>query len=223
MNQKIELLELSPSALKPNSWNTNVVSPENEKKIEISLQKEGVFKPVIVRTLEDGSYEIIGGAHRTQAAIRMGLETIPVLNLGTIDDAEAKRKSLIDNGRYGADDALMLGKLLEELGTPEEIAEYMPYTEQEMINIFAATQIDLDGLDIDLGGDPDFAEHLPEPSLPKAQTHQTMTFQVPIEDAETVMKAIESIINTQGFNEGSSKANAGDALVWMVKNQKFDR
>ncbi|WP_228202313.1 ParB/Srx family N-terminal domain-containing protein [Acinetobacter baumannii] len=50
-----------------------------------------MFKPIIVRTLLDGRLQIIGGQHRAMIAKRLGLLTVPVMNLGRIGRSQSKR------------------------------------------------------------------------------------------------------------------------------------
>jgi ParB-like chromosome segregation protein Spo0J len=202
----------NPASLKPNPWNSNIVSPENEKKIEKSIQRLGLFKPVLVRELNDGSLEIIGGEHRASAAVRLGMEEIPVINLGRIDDKKAKEISLIDNGRYGADDTLQLGLILEDLGDAIELAEFMPYSESDLNDIFSSKAVDLEMLDFD-----DDEDDSPAPASQERpiQTHQIMRFKVPYEDAAVVQAVIETIMKRQGFTAEDSLTNAGHALVHL--------
>lgn len=201
-----------PRDLRPNPWNTNVVSPDNEAKIDESIRRRGFIKPIIVRTLAGGTLQILGGAHRRDSAIRVGLKEVPIFNLGHIDDSAAKEIGLIDNARYGADDTLGLAALLEELGTPDDLATFLPFTDTDFASIFSSTTIALDDLDI-----PD--ETGPTPSAPKApavQTHQVMRFKVPAEDCKDVQTKIEKVMKRQGFTESDQLTNAGDALVWLL-------
>lgn len=203
--------EIDPRQLQPNPWNTNVVSPDNEAKLDESLRRLSMFKPVLVRELDDGTLQILGGAHRVQSAIRLGLKTVPIWNLGRIDDKKAKEISLVDNGRYGADDAIALAELLEELGHADELASFLPYSDTELEALFSSTNIDLDKL-----ADAEIEDE-PEPKPAKApQTHTMMRFKVPIEDAERISDIFESIMNRQKFTESDALTNAGDALVWLV-------
>ena len=125
------------SDLFPNPWNTNVVSPENQSKIEESIKRFGMFKPLVVRTLSDGRLEILGGQHRWEAAKALGIEQVEVVDLGEIDDKKAKEISLVDNGRYGVDDGLRLSELLRELG---DVEEYLPYSEADLNQIFIGSE-----------------------------------------------------------------------------------
>lgn len=214
INPEVELL--SPDLLVPNPWNTNVVSPDNEAKLESSIKRFGMFKPVVVRELADGTLQIIGGEHRAGAAKRMGIKQIPVVNLGRIDDNKAKEISLVDNGRYGADDTLQLAELLEGLGSADELASFMPYSETDLASIFSSVNIALDDLDLD------DAEEV-APSLPKEkplQTHAVIRFKVPVDDQGWIVDLVEKTMKQQKFTESDSLTNAGDALVHLLKTSE---
>lgn len=205
---------INPKLLKPNPWNTNVVSPENEEKLEQSIERFGMFKPVVVRTLEDGTLQILGGEHRAEVAANRGMLEVPVINLGIIDDNKAKEISLVDNGRYGADDTLKLADLLEELGGAEIVSPFTPFSSAELDAIFSSSSIDLDDLSLD-----DEEPALPEEMLSSKSmtaTHQIMRFKVPVEDADNIMELIEHVMKNQRFDTADALTNAGDALVYLA-------
>ena len=208
----VEYLDVSPDKLWPNPWNSNVVSPENERKIEESIKRHGMFKPILVRELNDGRLQIIGGEHRAEVAKRLGLISIPVFNLGKIDESKAKEIGLVDNGRFGEDDIVKLNEILADLGGVNDLLDVMPWTDDE-INLFSASTIALEALD-------DFdspSEDVDLPKSAKVQTHQIMRFKVPIEDVDRVTRFIEKTIKEQGFTESDSLTNAGDALVYLLR------
>lgn len=214
MTETLQMQEVGVEKLRPNAWNTNHVSPENEEKIKESLSQFGFIRPIIARKMPDGGLEILGGQHRWQVAKRMGYKTVPVIDLGEIDDVKAKKIGLIDNGRYGEDDTLQLAELLKTISEDfEDISSILPYSNDELESIFSASKISLDDLDLD-----DSDDNLPDLSKAKAtQTHQILRFKVPIEDADLVQKAIEQIMKSQGFKDDDSMTNAGNALVYMVR------
>lgn len=202
-----------PRKLRPNPWNTNVVDAANEAKLEESLKKFGMFKPVIVRELPTGELEILGGEHRAGAAVRLGIKDIPIMNLGPVPDAEAKKIGLVDNGRYGNDDSLQLAALLKELGDIDDLASFMPYSDQDFNNIMEAAEINLDDLEALPALDPSAT---PAPLLSAPPTHTIMRFKVPIEDAERIGELINHVIKVQGLSGSDSLTNAGDALVHLL-------
>lgn len=208
--------QIDPTKLVPNPWNVNIVSPANEEKLEVSITRLGMFKPVVVREMADGALQIIGGEHRAAAAVRLGIKQIPFVNLGKIGDKKAKEISLVDNNRFGADDTLQLAELLEGLGSVDELASFMPYSESDFASIFSSVNIVLDDLDL-----PDDDELTP--SLPKEkplQTHQIIRLKVPVQDAGRVTELLERVMKSQKFVDSDSLTNAGDAFVYICQNSK---
>lgn len=207
-------MSVRPDLLQPNPWNSNHVSPDNESKLEASIRRRGLFKPIIVRE-KGGFLQILGGEHRWQVAKKIGLSEIPVFNLGPIDDKSAQEIGLLDNARYGADDALSLQNILASLGTATELASFMPYTDVELKEILHVDTIALDELDAD-------PEEIDDPGeaaidLPKApKTHTIMRFKVPIEDAERIAGVISDTQKRQGYTTEDAMTNAGDALVHLL-------
>lgn len=213
MTQQLKAAMADPANLLPNPWNTNHVGAENESKLEESIKRFGMFKPIVVRELPNGALEILGGQHRAAAAHRLGLKEVPVMNLGPISDKKAKEIGLVDNGRYGNDDTLQLAALLKELGDVEDLASFMPYSDQDFNNILEVGDLDLD----DLAPLPDLEPvAAPTPLAKMPQTHALMRFKVPIEDFERVSEIINGVIKSQGLNSGDSLTNAGDALIHIL-------
>lgn len=212
----MKLIQLNPNELKPNNWNSNHLTPEAELKLENSLTRfNGLFKPILVRELSTGEYEILGGAHRAAAAERLGIESVPVLNLGHVDDQKAKEISLIDNGRYGHDDAAQLSRLLAELGTPQDIASFMPFDLAELDTITSVAALDLDKLDLDVDDTTDDTLEAKPARAPK--TNVIMRFKIPIEDQAHLETVFKRIIADQELVDSDSLVNAGDALVWLIR------
>lgn len=212
MKNDVKTIKADPRALLPNPWNSNRMSPENEAKLDKSIARLGMFKPVVVRETKNG-LEILGGQHRAESAARLNLAEIPVINLGAISDEKAKEISIIDNGRYGSDDTLQLAKVIGELGDMSELATFMPFSDTEIDSIFSSINIDLDDLDL-----PE--DNVPMPELPKekkVQTHQILRFKIPSEDAMSIAALIESAKASQNLKSGDSLQDAGDALVYLLK------
>lgn len=206
-----------PSELRANPWNVNRVTPQNEHKIEESLERHGgFFKPIIVRMV-DGQREILGGEHRWEISLRKGFTEVPVYNLGVISDEKAKEISLLDNARYGTDDTLALAGLLKELGTPDELQSLFPYSDADLTAIFQSTHIALDDLALDAEPEENSAAELPEEKAAKApKTHTIMRFKVPIADAEKITERIVEVQKDNGYTAADELTNAGDALVHLL-------
>lgn len=217
----VQYLEVRIEDLQPNSFNSNRVSAENEKKIRASIERNGIFKPIIVREVVrpsgDTSYEIIGGQHRWEQAKGLGYTTVPVANLGQISDVRAKEIGLLDNARYGVDDTLSLGAILKEIGDPEEIQSFLPYADTDLTAIWSAQSIDLDELNVsqdEIKIEPERQNEAPAPKPTK--THTIMRFKIGLADAERITKLIASTQKAQGLTTEDELTNAGDALVHLL-------
>jgi ParB family chromosome partitioning protein len=207
----LKLQHVPIGSLRPNPWNPNEVSPEDELRIEESLkQLGGFFKPIVVRETEKG-LEILGGEHRWGVAKKLGYTEVPIANVGAISDEQAKKISLVDNARYGNDDPLKLAEVLNDIGDIADIRSFLPMTEDELGSIFAANAIALDDL-----ADLDKATSAPpEPAVKPSPTHQIMRFKVPVADVARVQSLIERTIRSKGIKGPDSLENAGDALVCL--------
>lgn len=207
-------LQTKPSDLRANPWNSNHVAPDNEAKLTASIRQRGIVRPILVRETDTG-LEILGGEHRWKVATDLGLALVPVLNFGPISEDEAKKIGLIDNTRYGQDDASELAVLLKSLGDVEGFQETMPFTDEELTSIFSSSTIALEDLDLDEAESESASEHeTPVAIAPK--THAMMRFQVPLADAERLTDLITRTAKRQGFDAGTALMNAGDALCFLL-------
>lgn len=212
----MNFLNLPVGDLRKNAWNTNKTTPEMEQKIRRSIERNGIFKPILVRQVAgQGGYEIIGGEHRWEQAIGLGYTEVPCVNLGEIDDLRAKEIGVIDNARYGADDTLSFADLLKELGDVGDLQDFLPYGSADLDAIFSASSIDLGELELDENFEKDAGE--PEAPAPKApKTHTVMRFKVSLGDAERLTAAIAATQKANGYTTADDLTNAGDALVHLL-------
>lgn len=130
------------SRLKPNPWNPNKESEETFAKVKLSLQTNGVVEPPQVRTLPDGSLEIVNGEHRWRAATDLGMEELPVINLGAISDEQAKRLTIITNELRGAPEPVLLAALIKDLNATaplKDLATVLPMSEMELDSLIKST------------------------------------------------------------------------------------
>lgn len=215
--KKIDITYLSPELLVSNPWNSNVMSLENEMKLAESLKRNNMYDAIIARQLFDGSYQILGGEHRTRVAKKIGIKELPVIVLKNISDNQAKEISLTHNARYGADDSLKLSDLLNSLDDASILTDIMPYSMIEIETLMSASKIDFDSL-VSLDFDDDEIDELSEKTfLPK--THTIMRFKVSIEDAASIEEMLKESIKINGFTESDALTNAGDALVHCLLSE----
>lgn len=215
---------VDPRLIEANPWNTNIVSHENELKLRASIERNGMFKPVLVREISSfpGSRDIklqsLGGWHRVEQAVELGHAEVPTVILSGVSDERAKEISLADNARYGVDDTLKLSELLGELDG-QAIENIMPWSAGDIAALTASLAIHVDDLDLDEPTLPDQDDGDSEPLPAKApKTHQVLRFRVPIADAANITAKIRAAQVAEGFNTEDDLTNAGDALAFLLSD-----
>jgi ParB-like chromosome segregation protein Spo0J len=142
----MELITVHHDLVIPNRWNPNRVDAFNQMKLETSIERLGLFKPVIVRELEDGMFEILGGEHRYHYLRERNME-VPILNLGRVGDDKAKEIGLVDNTNYGDDDPTALKELLESIEISEhELLSFIPMKDEDLTALFKDDDFDMESL-----------------------------------------------------------------------------
>lgn len=61
-----------------------------------SISEKGILQPLLVRSVDNGKYEIIAGERRFRAAEKAGLSSVPVI-IKNMDDREVLEVALIEN------------------------------------------------------------------------------------------------------------------------------
>ena len=79
----------------PNQPRTSFKKEELEE-LASSIDRDGLLQPILVRTMADGTYQIIAGERRWQACKSIGLEKVPVRVREASED-EALELALIEN------------------------------------------------------------------------------------------------------------------------------
>jgi ParB family chromosome partitioning protein len=102
-----------------------------------SLKEHGVIQPLIVRQAGDG-YRLVAGERRLRAAVKAGIERIPVV-VRNLDDRQAVEVSLVENLQREElgplEQAGAFQRLADEFGlTQEEIAARVGKSRPEVAN-----------------------------------------------------------------------------------------
>lgn len=218
----------NPHDLRPNPWNPNAVDPINQQKLEASLKLDGIKRPIVVRQLENGDYQIIGGQHRTEAAISLGWKEVPIINRGKISDAEAKRETLLDNYRYGSDNLDRLAALLSDpdIGDAASILDTMPIDDEELDEYF--THLKSETVDLDIEDALDDGSEKPEPededetvdlaTGKPIKTHTIIRFRVSVEDQAKLAELMKQTKIDHGYVASDDLTNDGDALIHLLRD-----
>lgn len=69
---------------------------EELRQLSDSIAKHGLIQPILVRPMQDGSYQIVAGERRWRASRLAGLDKVPVV-IREMDDRETMEVALIEN------------------------------------------------------------------------------------------------------------------------------
>jgi ParB family transcriptional regulator, chromosome partitioning protein len=118
------LVQVDPHAIVPNPRQPRTTfDPDELSELVHSVREFGVLQPVVVRQLDDGTYELIMGERRTRAAREAGLATIPAVVRDTADE-DLLRDALLENLHRSQlnplEEASAYQQLLEDFGITQE-------------------------------------------------------------------------------------------------------
>jgi ParB family chromosome partitioning protein len=90
--------KLPVESLKPNRLQPRLRIDDDEiESLADSIRTQGLVQPLIVTVEADGSYSIVAGERRWRAARRAGLEEVPVVIRGLLDDRARLELALVEN------------------------------------------------------------------------------------------------------------------------------
>lgn len=97
--------------------------------LAVSIEKNGIMQPILVRQLASGKYEIIAGERRFRAAKSAKLKEVPVLIRTDVNDQKALELALIEN--------IQRENLnpLEEATGYQRLMEEFTYTQEKLSQI----------------------------------------------------------------------------------------
>jgi len=124
---------VSDDLLRPNPWNPNRQDDFIFERELASIQRFGFVDPILVRKLDDW-FEIIDGEHRLRACRQLGITEIPIIDLGDVDDDDAKQLTIVLNETRGRAQPDLLRSLISDLAKRhpvEELLAVLPYTPEQ--------------------------------------------------------------------------------------------
>lgn len=144
-----ELRNLPLSWLRPGKYQPRKdMSQDALEELANSIRAQGVIQPVVVRQLDEQSYEIIAGERRWRACQLVRLETIPCIVKNVADNA-AVAIALIENIQRedlnAIEEAAALQRLMNEFElTHQEIAEAVGKSRSTVSNLLRLNQLNDD-------------------------------------------------------------------------------
>lgn len=138
---KVRLAELVEDKSNPNHMGEEEFSALVE-----NIRVVGFLQPILVKELEDGSYQIVDGHHRSRAAGKAGLTEI----LAVVWDGTDEMRQALAIGMNKLRGALNLGEVakiigeLSEAGWTKDEFKITGYTDNEIDDLLKAAQVSTD-------------------------------------------------------------------------------
>jgi hypothetical protein len=203
-NPKLKIVHLPVDKIRPNEWNPNRQSDVVAQAQRESMETFGFINPITVRPHPDeaDAYEIVNGEHRWRDSVERGDTEVPAVLLD-LDDAAARKLTIVLNETAGDADVIALGQLLAELEKllPEdEFKTALPYTPSELEHLLELGRADWsDGYQRDGMGDGSGAgggEQMDEliVSLPAPEMAQLHTYLDIIQREAELETASEAVL-----------------------------
>lgn len=209
MELKIEYGNID--AFVPNPWNPNVQSDFIRERTQRSIDKFGFVDPLTVReTQEDNVFEILDGQHRWEEAKKLGIETLPYVNLGKVSDTIAKQLTIVLNETRGEFDTIKLSELLADLQSDidyDELLNNLPYTKEELDSLLELPDFDWDSFD---------ETNIEEEENEQSDEWIDIEFCVPQNAKLIIESEIERLIDTLKLRAPDKKSRYGLALEQMA-------
>ena len=120
--------------------------PEKLRELSDSIREHGIIQPLIVSHQDDGSYVLIAGERRLQAARLAGLDTVPVV-IREATTSQMLELALIENIQRAdlnpVEEAVAYRRLIEEYGlTQEEAAQRVGKSRVTVANALRLLQLE---------------------------------------------------------------------------------
>ena len=144
-----ELRRLPLSWLRPGKYQPRKdMSQDALEELANSIRAQGVIQPIVVRQLEEQSFEIIAGERRWRACQLVRLETVPCIIKNVADNA-AVAIALIENIQRedlnAIEEAAALLRLMQEFElTHQEVAEAVGKSRSAVSNLLRLNQLNDD-------------------------------------------------------------------------------
>lgn len=135
------VLEVEVERIEPNPFQPRMdFDPVALGELKASIKEKGIIQPIILRSIEDGRFQIIAGERRFRAALELGLKTVPAHIKKVENDEEMLEIALIENVQREhlnpIDLALGYQRLMEECHmTQEEVARTIGKDRSTVTNV----------------------------------------------------------------------------------------
>ena len=200
----MQLVELPVITIQAPSWNPTLMDDAMISHLTQSIQRYEFLVPLVVRAIDNGQYETVGGAQRLKVIKALGFEQAPCVVI-TADSSEARMLSQALNRIAGEDDLGLRAELVR--GILEDIPE------AEVLSLLPESTQSLNAL-VSLGQES-IADHLRAWDQAQAARLKHLQFQLLPSQLEVVEKALARLIPEARRLRGESPNERGVALFLL--------
>ena len=201
---KIETIDIN--RLSEASWNPNQMDEAMSNRLKLSLTQYGLVEPLVVRKMEDKTFEVLSGNQRFRVLGEMGKTALPCVILD-LADSEARLLAQALNCLRGEDDLALKGELLQKVleSVPEsQVLSLLPETKDSLRSLATIGQNDL-------------AEQLKAWEQAQAARLRHMQLQFTNQQLEVVEEAVSRIMPVAKEEVEANPNKRGNAVYQLCK------
>lgn len=179
-----EVRQLPLEKIIPNRFQPRTIFDEEKiEELAKTIHTHGMIQPIVVRSIENGHFEIIAGERRYRAVKKLGWDTIPAI-LKNFNDKETASVALIENLQREEltpiEEAVAYNQLLEIHGlTQEALAQRLGKSQSTIANKLRLLKL---------------PKEVQDALLTKEVTERHARALIPLKDAEKQVKLLNEII-----------------------------
>lgn len=211
-----EIIMVGRTDIQPYAANPRRITEQNVTDMAALIQHHGFRIPILVRA-GDGVWELVDGHLRLRAAERLGLETLPAIDVSDMSDAQitAFRLSVNRAAELAEWDTDLLATELAMLrDTGDDTLSMSGFTDDDLSRFTAATEPapTPDPAPADVGGQT--INQSTDRRRVRNET-DTVNLLVPMTVAQRTraMARLDTIMQERGFN------SRAEALLWQIELQ----
>ncbi|MCH7686639.1 MAG: ParB N-terminal domain-containing protein [Planctomycetes bacterium] len=201
----MKVIEIQLTKLREAPWNPNVMDRDMTKHLTEAIKQFGLVENLVVRPIEDGTYQVLSGNQRFKVIRDLGFEKAPCVVV-ELDDARAMLLGQALNQIQGEDDpglrAELMRNVLSEL-TEEEVLIVLPETAESLGELSSF-------------GQEDMAASLVAWDKLQSARLQHLTFQLTKIQKEIVERALARVTRSRCASTGNPNLR-GNALYELCK------
>ena len=205
-----EIIQLSVANLREAPWNPNRLDEVGLQRLRASLDRYGLVQNLVVRSLGDDAYEVLGGNQRLDVLRQMDIDRVPCVVVEA-NDAQARLLAQALNRIHGEDDLGLRAEVIREVlkGLSEdELLEVLPETADSLSQLATLGQADL-------------AEHLEASKQAEGARLRHMTFQLTDPQRNTVAEALGLVSDGQELD--AENPNKRGTALYLLAQRYLDQ